>query len=161
TGDAISAETWAEVEESLIAGDVGATLATDVVERARSRHLGESAVAAVRSELAGFLLARDPAWHLVGGQLPPAVALIVGVDGTGKTTPIGRLAARERRAGRRVILAAADTFRAAASDQLRIWAERSDAEIVTHAAGADPAAVVFDALDAAVARRADLVFIDT
>jgi len=83
------------------------------------------------------------------------------VNGTGKTTTIGKLAARERGAGRRVILAAADTFRAAASDQLRIWAERADAEIVSHAAGADPAAVVFDALDAAVARRADLVLIDT
>jgi fused signal recognition particle receptor len=86
---------------------------------------------------------------------------MVGVNGTGKTTTIGKLASREHRAGRRVILAAADTFRAAASDQLRIWAERADTEIVTHAPGADPAAVVFDALDAAVARRADLVIIDT
>jgi len=161
TGDAISAETWAEVEESLIAGDVGATLAMDVVERARSRHLGEGAQEAVRNELAALLLPRDPAWRLDEAQAPPAVALIVGVNGTGKTTTIGKLAARERGAGRRVILAAADTFRAAASDQLRIWAERADAEIVSHAAGADPAAVVFDALDAAVARRADLVLIDT
>jgi len=87
--------------------------------------------------------------------------LIVGVNGTGKTTTIGKLAAREHAAGKRVILGAADTFRAAASDQLRIWAERADAEIVSHAAGADPAAVVFDALDAAVARHADLVIIDT
>jgi fused signal recognition particle receptor len=87
--------------------------------------------------------------------------LIVGVNGTGKTTTIGKLAAREHATGRRVILAAADTFRAAASDQLRIWADRAEAEIVSHAAGADPAAVVFDALDAAVARHADLVIIDT
>jgi fused signal recognition particle receptor len=161
TGDAISAETWAEVEESLIAGDVGAALAMEVVERARSRRAGETAREAVRQELAEHLLPRAPGWRLEGAQSPPAVALIVGVNGTGKTTTIGKLAAREHAAGRRVILAAADTFRAAASDQLRIWAERADAEIVSHAAGADPAAVVFDALDAAVARRVDLVIIDT
>jgi fused signal recognition particle receptor len=161
TGDSISAETWAEVEESLIAGDVGAALAMEVVERARARHGGDTAQDAVRAELAAVLLPREPGWRLEGSQTPPAVVLIVGVNGTGKTTTIGKLAAREHEAGRRVILAAADTFRAAASDQLRIWAERADAEIVSHAAGADPAAVVFDALDAAVARRADLVIIDT
>jgi len=148
-GDAITAETWAEVEESLIAGDVGAALAMEVVERARSRRAVETAQDAVRQELAALLLPREPAWRLEGAQTPPAVALIVGVNGTGKTTTIGKLAAREHEAGRRVILAAADTFRAAASDQLRIWADRADAEIVNHAAGADPAAVVFDALDAA------------
>ena len=161
TGDSISAETWAEVEESLIAGDVGAALAMEVVERARSRRSGETAQDAVRQELAALLLPREPGWRLDAAQTPPAVALIVGVNGTGKTTTIGKLAAREHAANRRVILAAADTFRAAASDQLRIWAERAETEIVTHAAGADPAAVVFDALDAAVARKADLVLIDT
>jgi len=161
TGDSISAETWAEVEESLIAGDVGAALAMEVVERARARRSGETAQDAVRAELAALLLPRDPGWRLEATQSPPAVALIVGVNGTGKTTTIGKLAAREHQAGRRVILAAADTFRAAASDQLRIWADRAESEIVSHAAGADPAAVVFDALDAAVARRADLVLIDT
>jgi len=161
TGDSITAETWAEVEESLIAGDVGAALAMEVVERARSRRAGETAQDAVREELASLLLPREPTWTLAGTQQVPAVVLIVGVNGTGKTTTIGKLAAREHEAGRRVILAAADTFRAAASDQLRIWAERADTEIVSHAAGADPAAVVFDALDAAVARRADLVIIDT
>jgi len=160
-GDAVSPETWAEVEESLIAGDVGASLAMEVVERARSRRSGETARDAVRAELAALLLPRDPGWRLDAAATPPAVVLIVGVNGTGKTTTIGKLAAREHAAGRRVILGAADTFRAAASDQLRIWAERAESEIVSHAAGADPAAVVFDALDAAVARRADLVIIDT
>jgi fused signal recognition particle receptor len=160
-GDSVSPETWAEVEESLIAGDIGAALAMEVVERARARRTGESAQDAVRAELAAVLLARDPAWRLDAAASPPAVALIVGVNGTGKTTTIGKLAAREHATGRRVILAAADTFRAAASDQLRIWADRAEAEIVSHAAGADPAAVVYDALDAAVARRADLVIIDT
>jgi fused signal recognition particle receptor len=160
-GESVSAETWADVEETLIAGDVGATLAMEVVEHARARRGSETAEAAVRHELAALLLPREPGWSLVNPEVAPAVVLVVGVNGTGKTTTIGKLAAHERGAGRRVILAAADTFRAAASDQLRIWADRADAEIVTHAAGADPAAVVFDALDAAVARRADLVLIDT
>jgi fused signal recognition particle receptor len=161
TGDSISPETWADVEETLIAGDVGGALAMEVVERARGRHASETAEGAVRHELAGLLLPRDPRWTLHGVGQAPAVVLVVGVNGTGKTTTIGKLATREVAAGRRVILAAADTFRAAASDQLRIWADRAHAEIVTHAPGADPAAVVFDALDAAVARRADLVIIDT
>jgi fused signal recognition particle receptor len=161
TGDSTSPETWAEVEESLIAGDVGAALAMEVVERARSRRTGETAEAAVRAELAALLLPRDPRWSLYPADQSPAVVLVLGVNGTGKTTTIGKLATREVAAGRRVILAAADTFRAAASDQLRIWADRARAEIVTHAAGADPAAVVFDALDAGVARGADLVIIDT
>ena len=91
----------------------------------------------------------------------PAIVLVVGVNGTGKTTTIGKLAARERALGRRVVLAAADTFRAAAIDQLRIWAQRTDSEIVAHAPNADPAAVVFDALDAAVARHADILIADT
>jgi fused signal recognition particle receptor len=163
-GGTISAEEWAEVEESLIAGDVGAALASTVVDRARDGRADDGAAAAVRRELAALLVPRDPTWQLTrpleaGG--PPAVVLIVGVNGTGKTTTIGKLAAREAAAGRRIVLAAADTFRAAASDQLRIWATRAGADIVAHAAGADPAAVVFDALDAAVARRADLVLIDT
>lgn len=163
-GQAVSAETWAEVEESLIAGDVGAALASTVVDRARDARRDDGAIAAVRRELAALLVPRDPAWQLMpplaaGGA--PAVVLIVGVNGTGKTTTIGKLAAREAAAGRRIVLAAADTFRAAASDQLRIWATRAGADIVAHAAGADPAAVVFDALDAAVARRADGVLIDT
>jgi fused signal recognition particle receptor len=168
TGDSISPESWADVEESLIAGDVGAGLATQVVDRARERGAPDGAVAAVRRELAAVLLPRDAGWDLAppAGDLrrppgTPAVVLIVGVNGTGKTTTIGKLATSEARAGRRVILAAADTFRAAASEQLRIWADRANAEIVSHAPGADPAAVVFDALDAAVARGADVVLIDT
>jgi fused signal recognition particle receptor len=160
TGEPISPETWSDVEETLIAGDVGASQATEVVERARRRGGGD-AIGAVREELAALLLPRDAAWDVARAEHPPAVVLIVGVNGTGKTTTIGKLAARATAAGRRVVLAAADTFRAAASDQLRIWADRAGAEIVSHAAGADPAAVVFDALDAAVARRADLVIVDT
>jgi fused signal recognition particle receptor len=161
SGDTISPETWADVEETLIAGDVGASLATDVVERARRGATAEGAIGAVRRELEAKLLPRDPGWDLTRTATPPAIVLVVGVNGTGKTTTIGKLATRERAAGRRVILAAADTFRAAAAEQLRIWADRADAEIVSHAAGADPAAVVFDTLDAAVARGADVVIVDT
>ena len=161
SGETISPETWSDVEETLIAGDVGASLATDVVERARRGVSAEGAIGAVRRELAAELLPRDPGWDLTRTATPPAIVLVVGVNGTGKTTTIGKLATRERAAGRRVILAAADTFRAAAAEQLRIWADRADAEIVSHAAGADPAAVVFDTLDAAVARGADVVIVDT
>ena len=160
-GDAIDPATWDEVEESLIAGDVGAALANEVVDQARDRGAPDGAIAAVRRELEAALLPRDTGWTLAPEDTKPAVVLIVGVNGTGKTTTIGKLATREAAAGRRVVLAAADTFRAAASDQLRIWADRAGADIVAHAAGADPAAVVYDALDAAVARRADVVLIDT
>ncbi len=153
---------WDDVEETLIAGDVGAALAMDVVERARHRRDPAGAESAVRAELAALLVPRDPDWapkpSVEGG---PAVILIVGVNGTGKTTSIGKLASRYAGEGHRVILAAADTFRAAAIDQLRIWADRAGTEMVAHAPGADPGAVVYDALDAAVARGADLVIADT
>jgi fused signal recognition particle receptor len=158
----IAAADWDEVEEALIAGDVGASLAARVVERARARRDAASAEAAVRAELAALLAPRDPDWDLrpaVAGH--PTIILIVGVNGTGKTTTIGKLARREARAGRRVLLAAADTFRAAAIEQLRIWADRSRVEVVAHAPGADPGAVVYDAIDAAIARGADVVIADT
>ncbi len=154
---------WEDVEETLIAGDVGATLAMDVVERARKRHDPGGSEAAVRAELAALLIPREPGeWRpLPAGPGLPAVILIVGVNGTGKTTTIGKLASRYRHEGLTVLLAAADTFRAAAIEQLGTWAGRSGAQIVAHAPGADPGAVVFDALDAAVARGIDLVIADT
>lgn len=153
---------WEEVEETLIAGDVGAQLAMSIVDGARRRRdmtVGQ----AVRAELEALLASRDrepwaPAPAAAG---TPAIVLVVGVNGTGKTTTIGKLAARERALGRRVVLAAADTFRAAAIDQLRVWAQRSGADLVAHAQGADPAAVVYDALDAAIARGADTLIADT
>jgi fused signal recognition particle receptor len=161
-GEGAEGPSWDDVEETLIAGDVGATLAMDVVERARRRREPGGAEAAVRAELAALLVARDQAWEprpsAAGG---PAVVLIVGVNGTGKTTTIGKLATRYTAEGRTVLLAAADTFRAAAIDQLMIWADRADVPVVSHAPGADPGAVVYDALDAAIARRIDLVIADT
>jgi fused signal recognition particle receptor len=153
---------WDDVEETLISGDVGAELAMNIVDMARLRHDPGGALASVRTELASRLVARDLAWvpqpSVDGG---PAVVLIVGVNGTGKTTTIGKLASRYAAGGRTVILAAGDTFRAAAVDQLRIWADRAGAQVVAHAPGADPGAVVYDALDAAVARGADIVIADT
>jgi len=163
-GTRISPEAWQEVEEALIAGDVGASLAMDVVERAQARtgrDTAGDAVGAVRAELATILDEAPRMARPVGGPGAPRVILVVGVNGTGKTTTIGKLAHLERAAGRRVVLAAADTFRAAAVEQLRAWAARTDADVVAHAPGADPAAVVYDALDAAVARGAHTVIVDT
>jgi fused signal recognition particle receptor len=158
-GGSISEETWADVEEALIAGDVGAALASEIVEQARRRRDAKSAEAAVRAELTSVLARAEPSGQATSAR--PRVILVVGVNGTGKTTTIGKLAHAEHRAGHRVVLAAADTFRAAAIDQLRIWADRTGADVVAHAPGADPGAVAYDAIDAAVARGADTVIIDT
>jgi fused signal recognition particle receptor len=153
---------WDDVEETLIAGDVGAALAMDIVEKARRRRDPDGAEAAVRAELAALLVPRDTHWEprpsVNGG---PAIVLVVGVNGTGKTTTIGKLATRYTAEGRTVLLAAADTFRAAAIDQLLIWADRAGVQVVSHAPGADPGAVVYDTLDAAIARKADIVIADT
>jgi fused signal recognition particle receptor len=153
---------WADVEETLIAGDVGAALSIQLVERAQARRDAGGPEAAIRAELAALLVARDPSWGphpaVPGG---PAVVLVVGVNGTGKTTTIGKLASRYQAEGHSIILAAADTFRAAGIEQLRIWADRAGVPVVAHAPGADPGAVVYDALDAAIARGADLVIADT
>jgi len=153
---------WEAVEELLIAGDVGGRLAMEIVERARVRKDAPSAEAAVQSELKERLLVGEEGW-LPGPAEPgqPAVILMVGVNGTGKTTTIGKLAHLYRVEHRSVLLAAADTFRAAAADQLRIWSERTGSEFVAHAPGADPAAVIYDALDAAIARHVDVVIADT
>jgi fused signal recognition particle receptor len=153
---------WDDVEETLIAGDVGVDIAGRVVNRARAAHGAGDPLAAVRAELAALLLPREPGWSpRPAGPGEPAVVLVVGVNGTGKTTTIGKLAARYRHEGRTVLLAAADTFRAAAIEQLQAWAGRAGVGVVAHAPGADPGAVVYDTLDAAVARGVDLVIADT
>jgi len=162
-GGGLSEEAWEEVEETLIAADVGAELALRVVARARDRARREGPEAAVRNELASLLAPRvsepwDPGRP---GSARPAVVLVVGVNGTGKTTTIAKLAALLHHRGRTVLLGAADTFRAAAIGQLRVWADRVGVPVVAHAAGADPSAVVYDTLDAAIARDIDVVIIDT
>jgi fused signal recognition particle receptor len=155
-------DAWRQVEETLIAGDVGAALAGEVIERARKRRDPGGSEAAVRAELTALLAPRRPGWDLTpavpGG---PAIVLVVGVNGTGKTTTIGKLAARERAAGRRVLLAAGDTFRAAGIEQLRHWGVRAGAPVVAHAPGADSAAVIYDALDATMSRAVDVLVADT
>jgi fused signal recognition particle receptor len=161
-GGGTEGPSWDDVEETLISGDVGAVLAMEVVDRARRRRHPEGAEMAVREELAALLLPREGDWTpRASAEGGPAVILVVGVNGTGKTTTIGKLATRYGAEGRTVLLAAADTFRAAAIEQLRVWADRAGAPVVAHAPGADPGAVVYDALDAAVARGLDLVIADT
>lgn len=153
-----------ELEESLIMADLGATVAADAIEKLREAvHLGkiqsgEEVKQALRDILAEKLNVGDTALDL---STKPSVVLIIGVNGVGKTTSIGKMASRFKKDGKRVLLCAADTFRAAAADQLEIWANRADCEIVRSKEGADPGAVLFDSLAAAKARGVDVVLCDT
>ena len=167
----ISSETWDDLEEALIRADVGVTTATSIIDAVREKvaedgieetaELPELVKAEIVDRLAGF--DRDLSVDVVaaGGEPGPAVWLFVGVNGVGKTTTIGKLAAREKAEGRSLVLAAGDTFRAAAAEQLTMWAERSEVDIVRGAEGADPSSVIFDAVERAGARRADIVMADT
>jgi fused signal recognition particle receptor len=152
-----------ELEELLITSDMGVQITMEIMEkisRKRSRIGGASELKTILKEeiLSYFdaLPAQEP--KAVG---EPHVIMIVGVNGVGKTTTIGKLAAREGRSGKKVLVAAADTFRAAAIEQIAIWAERAGADIVRHKDGADPAAVAYDGIDAAISRGADILFVDT
>ena len=153
----------ASLEEALISADVGSRTTERILERIR-REVRDGDVGELRRALRRALEASlgDPAD--AAGRVPsaaPHVLLVAGVNGVGKTTSIGKLAARLRGEGKQVLLVAADTFRAAAVDQLGIWAERVGVEIVRHQSGADPAAVAFDGMKAAKARGVDVVIIDT
>jgi fused signal recognition particle receptor len=152
---------WEEIEETLIAADLGAGLAARVVAGARARPDLDPEIAVKNQLVALFATRRTTGWPHVPGHGTPAVVLVVGVNGTGKTTTVAKLAHLFSKRGAKVLLAAADTFRAAAIEQLEVWAKRADLPVVAHAAGADPSAVVFDALDAAAARGSDVVVIDT
>ncbi len=159
----IDEELFEELEEILIMADVGAPTSARICEQLRRRvkETGTTDPAAVRDllqEIVSDMLAGGQEMHL---STRPSVILVIGVNGVGKTTTIGKLAARYRDEGKKVVLAAADTFRAAAIEQLEIWAQRAGADFVHHAAGSDPAAVVFDAIGAAKARGADVVICDT
>jgi fused signal recognition particle receptor len=150
-----------ELEELLITSDIGVQTATTLMEKVSSSKISE--VDQVKSFLKDEILAILEPRTAEPETAPPAprVVMIVGVNGTGKTTTIGKLAARATASGEKVLIGAADTFRAAAIEQLMIWAERANADIVKHMEMADPAAVAFDAVAAAKARNADLVLIDT
>ncbi|WP_304459766.1 signal recognition particle-docking protein FtsY [Alicyclobacillus sendaiensis] len=153
-----------EMEETLILSDVGVDTAVELVEairkEARKRHIAraEDLPEVMADVMAEFL---GPPVEMAENPEGPTVVLVVGVNGAGKTTTIGKLAHAYKSQGKRVILAAADTFRAAAIDQLLIWGERVGVDVVRQAQGADPAAVVYDAIQAAKARRCDLVICDT
>ena len=152
---------WEGIEETLIAADLGPALASRVVENARQRRDLEPALA-VENELVNLFAPRQTAgWPRNPGGGTPAVVLVVGVNGTGKTTTVAKLGHRFATHGAKVLLAAADTFRAAAIEQLETWANRANLPLVAHKAGADPSAVVYDALDAAAARGSDVVVVDT
>jgi fused signal recognition particle receptor len=148
---------WERLEEALIASDVGVGSTAELVRRLETRGDVRDLNEALVEELAGLL--GDPGTLAIGPR--PAVLLVVGVNGTGKTTTIGKLAHRLGEHGHAVILAAADTFRAAAEEQLEIWAKRAGADFVGSARGGDPAAVAFDAIEAAGARGRDIVVVDT
>ena len=159
----IDADLLEELEEALILSDVGAATSAKIVAEVEKRaKLRKTTTAAelrdlLREVLTDNMLDNQPLD--VSGK--PAVILVIGVNGVGKTTSIGKLAARYVSEGKKVMLSAADTFRAAAADQLEIWAKRAGADIVRHGEGADPAAVVFDSISAAKARGSDVIIVDT
>jgi fused signal recognition particle receptor len=160
----LDAETLEELEEALIAADLGVeTSAMLVKEFARDRFGKEVSDAEIREALAA-LVARELepyAQPLPDRALRPQVVLVCGVNGTGKTTTIGKLANQARGAGMRIVLAACDTFRAAAVEQLQVWGERNNVPVIRGREGQDPAGLAFDALQQAKARGADLLLIDT
>lgn len=152
-----------ELEEALILSDVGASTAAKIVAEVEKRAKLRKTTTAdelrdlLREVLTDNMLDNQP----LNTDGKPAVILVIGVNGVGKTTSIGKLAARYVNEGKKVMLSAADTFRAAAADQLEIWAKRAGADIVRHSEGADPAAVVFDSISAAKARGSDIIIVDT
>ncbi|WP_382736038.1 signal recognition particle-docking protein FtsY [Agathobaculum butyriciproducens] len=152
-----------ELEEALILSDVGASTAAKIVAEVEKRAKLRKTTTAdelrdlLREVLTDNMLDNQP----LNTDGKPAVILVIGVNGVGKTTSIGKLAARYVSEGKKVMLSAADTFRAAAADQLEIWAKRAGADIVRHGEGADPAAVVFDSISAAKARGSDIIIVDT
>jgi len=160
----IDDEVWEELEELLISADVGVTTTANLIEKVRDRIdeeklAGEQVSGALREEMERILNVKrkDAATNMVR----PKVVLVVGVNGSGKTTSIAKLAYRYKKEGKTVLLAAADTFRAAAIDQLKKQGERVGVDVIAHQPGADPGAVVYDALQAAKSRDVDILLVDT
>jgi fused signal recognition particle receptor len=162
---AIDAELLEELEYALITADIGVRTTTEILEKIREQsdrnELADSSHLRrlIREHLLEVLRAAEKPVTQVSA--PPAVVLVVGVNGTGKTTSIGKLARRFRDEGHSVLLCAADTFRAAAIEQLEVWGERTGTEVIRQRPGADPSAVLYDAIEAAKARKADYVIVDT
>jgi fused signal recognition particle receptor len=160
----IDEDTWDDVEALLVQADVGVPTTMKLVETMQARVKREGIVkqdrllGALKEELRGLLLEPTPL-NLSGREL--SVVLVAGVNGSGKTTSIGKLAYRMRLNDRKVILAAGDTFRAAAIDQLKLWGERAEVPVIAGLPGSDPGAVVYDAISAARARKAEVLIVDT
>ncbi|WP_028307373.1 signal recognition particle-docking protein FtsY [Desulfitibacter alkalitolerans] len=158
-------EFFERLEEILIEADVGVNTAMDLTEKLRHRIYTEKISdmdrvnEVIQEELAGLLEYENNAINLA--EHKPTVIMVVGVNGVGKTTTIGKLAYNFKEQGKKVVLAAGDTFRAAAIEQLGIWADRADADLIKHQEGSDAAAVAYDAVQAAISRKADIVLIDT
>jgi fused signal recognition particle receptor len=166
----VDAEVLDDLEEVLISSDVGVETTLKVIERiearvAKDKYLGTNALNEIlREEIAGLLSETnvgDDTDFSIPFTSKPHVIMVVGVNGVGKTTTIGKLSAQFKKQGKKVVLGAADTFRAAAIDQLQVWADRVDVPIVRQEMGSDPASVAFDTLKSAVAQDADVVIIDT
>ena len=159
----ITDEMFDDLEEILVMGDVGVTTATEIIDRLRAKvakdnlRNGEQVRKAIKGIVAELLDGGEQMEMIT----MPSIILVIGVNGVGKTTTIGKMAAMYKAQGKKVILGAADTFRAAAIDQLQIWADRAGVDIIKHKEGADPAAVVFDTINAGKARNADIIIIDT
>ena len=153
-----------ELEAMLFTADLGVATAEDLLETVRRKAMGESADR-VREVLREAIVEKLAKVEADGAQAlsepGPHVILVLGVNGSGKTTTIGKLAAQYTRAGKKVVLGAGDTFRAAAAEQLQIWGDRAGAEVIAGKAGGDPAAVAFDTVKAAIAKEADVCIIDT
>lgn len=155
----VDIDTLEALEEALIMADVGVAATQEIVAAVKQRaRRGESLRTLVKDEMRRILAATNTG---TGNGVRPHVVLVVGVNGTGKTTTVGKLANQYKRAGKSTLICAADTFRAAAVDQLQVWADRAGVDIVRAREGSDPAAVVFDALAAGKARGRDLVLVDT
>jgi fused signal recognition particle receptor len=164
TGKAIDAELFEELEEVLITSDLGIDITMDLMESIRKKAKKLSTADELRQVLKRELVALFPEKPDIREETTvtkPHVIMVVGVNGTGKTTTLGKLARKFTLQGKKVLIAAADTFRAAAIEQVEIWAHRSQASIVKHKEGADPAAVAYDSIEAALARNIDIVLIDT
>jgi len=160
---AIDDDFYDELEEALILGDVGVVTAQEIIERLRESVKKNSIKdpMEVKGELRKIIAELLEGGEELNLSTKPSIILVIGVNGVGKTTTIGKLASKFRAEGKKVILGAADTFRAAAAEQLTIWAERSGADIVKHKEGADPAAVIFDTISAAKARGTEIIICDT
>jgi fused signal recognition particle receptor len=154
-----TADTWIELEEALIRADVGPKAAADIVQRVKESYRAPANPVEVLVREVARTFDEDLPWAPPDGS--PGIVMVVGVNGTGKTTTIGKIAHALAREGRTVSIAASDTFRAAAGEQLETWATRSNAHLVAQARGADPGAVAFDAVQAARARGSEVLIVDT